>query len=164
MITAQTFRLDGRLALVTGSSAGIGLGLARGLAQAGASIVLNGRDANKLKTTAAALRAEGFDVFERAFDVTDAAAVKSNIDLIEQDIGPIDILINNAGIQRRAPLHEFDHTDWHELMPTNLDRVFFQKGPHHQYLLGAKRVGPPRHFALYGQQRRSQNVDQRHGD
>jgi len=125
MITAQTFRLDGRLALVTGSSAGIGLGLARGLAQAGASIVLNGRDAHKLKATAATLRAEGFDVFERAFDVTDAAAVKSNIDLIEQDIGPIDILINNAGIQRRAPLHEFDHKDWHELMQTNLDSVFF---------------------------------------
>jgi gluconate 5-dehydrogenase len=125
MITAQTFRLDGRLALVTGSSAGIGLGLARGLAQAGASIVLNGRDATKLKATAATLRAEGFDVFERAFDVTDAAAVKSNIDLIEQDIGPLDILINNAGIQRRAPLHEFDHKDWHELMQTNLDSVFF---------------------------------------
>lgn len=125
MITAQTFRLDGRLALVTGSSAGIGLGLARGLAQAGASIVLNGRDATKLKTTAATLRAEGLDVFERVFDVTDADAVKTHIDAIERDVGPIDILINNAGIQRRAPLHEFDHKDWHELMQTNLDSVFF---------------------------------------
>ena len=125
MITAQTFRLDGRLALVTGSSAGIGLGLARGLAQAGARVVLNGRDAAKLKATAAALRTDGFEVFERAFDVTDADAVKANIDGIERDVGPVDILINNAGIQRRAPLHEFDHKDWHELMQTNLDSVFF---------------------------------------
>ena len=125
MITAQTFRLDGRLAFVTGSSAGIGLGLARGLAQAGASLVLNGRDANKLRNTAAALRAEGFEVHERAFDVTDADAVKANVDSIERDIGAIDILINNAGIQRRAPLHEFSHQDWHDLMQTNLDSVFF---------------------------------------
>jgi len=125
MITAQTFRLDGRLALVTGSSAGIGLGLARGLAQAGARIVLNGRDAAKLKATAGALRTEGFEVFEHAFDVTDADAVKTHIDGIERDVGAIDILINNAGIQRRAPLHEFDHKDWHALMQTNLDSVFF---------------------------------------
>ena len=125
MITAQTFRLDGRLAFVTGSSAGIGLGLARGLAQAGASLVLNGRDAAKLHATAAALRAEGFDVHERAFDVTDAEAVKANVNSIEREIGAIDILINNAGIQRRAPLHEFSHQDWHDLMQTNLDSVFF---------------------------------------
>jgi gluconate 5-dehydrogenase len=125
MITAQTFRLDGRLAFVTGSSAGIGLALARGLAQAGASLVLNGRDATKLSAASSTLRAEGFDVHERAFDVTDAAAVKANVDSIERDIGAIDILINNAGIQRRAPLHEFSHQDWHDLMQTNLDSVFF---------------------------------------
>jgi gluconate 5-dehydrogenase len=125
MITAQTFRLDGRRALVTGSSAGIGLGLARGLAQAGASLVLNGRDATKLNASAQALRAEGFEVHARAFDVTDATAVKTQIDSIEHEIGAIDILINNAGIQRRAPLHEFVHQDWHDLMQTNLDSVFF---------------------------------------
>ena len=125
MITAQTFRLDGRLAFVTGSSAGIGLGLARGLAQAGASLVLNGRDDAKLQATAKTLRTEGFDVHTRTFDVTDAEAVKVNVDGIEHEIGPIDILINNAGIQRRAPLHEFSHQDWHDLMQTNLDSVFF---------------------------------------
>jgi gluconate 5-dehydrogenase len=139
MITAQTFRLDGRLALVTGSSAGIGLGLARGLAQAGASVVLNGRDANKLQTIAATLRAEGFDVFERAFDVTDAEAVRNNIDQIERDIGPIDILINNAGMQRRAPLHEFDHKDWRELMQTNLDSVFFVGQAVARYMITRKK-------------------------
>jgi NAD(P)-dependent dehydrogenase (short-subunit alcohol dehydrogenase family) len=75
MITAQTFRLGGRLALVRGSSAGIGLALARGLAQAGASVVLNGRDAAKLAQTAAMLKDEGLDVHARGFDVTEREAV-----------------------------------------------------------------------------------------
>jgi gluconate 5-dehydrogenase len=125
MIDDKTFRLDGRLALVTGSSAGIGRALARGLAQAGAAVVLNGRDAARLEATAAALRAEGLTVHERAFDVCDAAAVEAAIAGIEADIGPIDVLVNNAGIQRRAPFHEFAHADWQELMRTNLDSVFF---------------------------------------
>lgn len=125
MIDAHTFRLDGQLALITGSSAGIGLGLARGLAQAGAAIVLNGRQADKLHQAASSLRQEGFTVHERCFDVTDDSVVKSNIDAIERDVGGIDILINNAGIQRRAPLQDFDHKDWHELMQTNLNSVFY---------------------------------------
>lgn len=124
MIDDKTFRLDGRLALVTGSSAGIGRALARGLAQAGAAVVLNGRDVARLAATAAALRAEGLTVHERAFDVCDPAAVEAAIAGIEADIGPIDVLVNNAGIQRRAPVHEFAHADWQELMHTNLDSVF----------------------------------------
>ena len=125
MINADTFRLDGRLALVTGSSAGIGLALARGLGQAGASLVLNGRNVSALAAAAAILRAEGLKVHERAFDVTDAEQVKVQVADIESHIGPLEILINNAGIQRRAPLHEFSHKDWHDLMQTNLDSVFF---------------------------------------
>lgn len=124
MITAETFRLDGRLALVTGSSAGIGLALARGLAQAGAAVVLNGRDVAKLAGVAAQLRGEGLNVHERAFDVCEAAAVNAAVEDIETAIGPIDILVNNAGIQRRAPFHEFVAADWDELMRTNLDSVF----------------------------------------
>lgn len=124
MINAQTFRLDGRLALVTGSSAGIGLALARGLAQAGAAIVLNGRDATRLAATAQQLRHEGLQVHERAFDVCDAAAVQAAVEDIESSIGPIDILVNNAGIQRRAPFQDFAAADWDELMRTNLDSVF----------------------------------------
>ena len=118
------FNLDGRLALITGSSAGIGFGLARGLAQAGATVVLNARNEEKLLAAASQLRSEGFTVHTRCFDVTLEEEVQSAVQDIETNIGAIDILINNAGMQRRAPLEEFQASDWHELMRTNLDSVF----------------------------------------
>ena len=124
MIDAKTFRLDGRLALVTGSSAGIGLALARGLAQAGATVVLNGRDAGRLAQAQALLAAEGLKVQAHRFDVCDAAEVEAAVTAIEGEIGAIDILVNNAGIQRRAPFHEFKADDWQAIMRTNLDSMF----------------------------------------
>jgi gluconate 5-dehydrogenase len=124
MIDASTFRLDGRVALVTGSSAGIGLALSRGLGQAGATVVLNGRDVKKLEDTAARLRGEGLLVHSRAFDVLDAAAVAAAVDSIEAEVGPIDVLVNNAGIQRRAPFHEYSAADWNDVMRTNVDSMF----------------------------------------
>ncbi len=125
MIDASTFRLDGRLALVTGSSAGIGLALARGLGQAGARLVLNGRDAARLQAAAARLRSEGLPVADAlAFDVTQRAAVDAAVDDIESRIGPIHILVNNAGLQRRAPFADFPAADWETLMRTNVDSVF----------------------------------------
>jgi gluconate 5-dehydrogenase len=124
MIDASTFRLDGRLALITGSSAGIGLALARGLAQAGARVVLNGRDAARLDAAVQTLRAEGLTAEACAFDVCEAQAVEAAVAAIEDAHGPIDILVNNAGIQRRAPFHEFDLKDWNDLMRTNVDSIF----------------------------------------
>ena len=124
MIDASTFRLDGRLALVTGSSAGIGFALARGLGQAGAALLLNGRDPQRLAAAAKQLRGEGLTVDERAFDVTDHDGVRNAVDAIEAEVGAIDILVNNAGIQRRAPFHEFDPGDWADIMRTNLDSLF----------------------------------------
>ena len=120
----KQFDLSGRLALVTGSSAGIGLALAQGLAGAGAAVVLNGRRADKLDEAAAALRAQGATVHAMPFDVGDAAAVAAAVARIEAEIGEVDILINNAGMQRRAPLQDFAQDDWRELMRTNLDSVF----------------------------------------
>ena len=125
MMDASTFRLDGRLALVTGSSAGIGLALARGLAQAGAAVVLNGRQADKLEAAAQTLRAEGHTVHVRSFDVTEPEQVRAAVQDIEQAIGPIEILVNNAGMQRRGPLHEFTDAHWREILRTNLDSAFF---------------------------------------
>ncbi|MDT7838458.1 SDR family oxidoreductase [Aquabacterium sp. OR-4] len=124
MIDASTFRLDGKLALVTGSSAGIGLALARGLAQAGAAVVLNGRDAGKLEAARATLAAEGLNVQARTFDVTDAAQVDTAVAAIEAELAPVEILVNNAGIQRRGAFHEFAAQDWADIMRTNVDSLF----------------------------------------
>lgn len=124
MMTPTTFRLDGRLALVTGSSGGIGLALARGLGQAGARLVLNGRNPDKLERAVAALRDEGLQVQGQVFDVTRAADVQAAVQAIESELGAIDILVNNAGMQKRAPLQDFPEADWHELMQTNVDSVF----------------------------------------
>ncbi len=87
-------------------------------------MVLNGRDAPKLAQAMAVLRAEGLSVHTSSFDVTQALAVQAAIDDIESSIGPIEILINNAGMQLRAPLENFAVEDWHRLMRTNVDSVF----------------------------------------
>jgi gluconate 5-dehydrogenase len=124
MITNQTFRLDGRIALVTGSSAGIGLALARGLGQAGATLVLNGRDTTKLDAAAHSLAAEGLVVHARAFDVVDAAAAEAAVAAIESEVGAIDILVNNAGMTRRGAFHELPLADWQAVLRTNIDSAF----------------------------------------
>ncbi len=118
------FDLTGRTALVTGSTQGIGLALARGLAGAGAAIVLNGRDKARLARAAAALSAEGAKVGTTAFDVTDGAAALAAIEKIEAEFAPIDILVNNAGIHRRAPLLEMTEAQWREVIDTNLTSAF----------------------------------------
>lgn len=114
------FDLGGKRALVTGSSQGIGLALAQGLAVAGAEVVLNGRDGAKLADAVARVPgARGL-----AFDVTDGAAVQAAVDGFEAEVGPIDILVNNAGIQHRAPLEEFPAEAFERLMAVNVTAVF----------------------------------------
>ncbi|MEY4712312.1 MAG: Gluconate 5-dehydrogenase [Pseudomonadota bacterium] len=118
------FSLQGRRALVTGSSGGIGLALARAMGQAGAHVILNGRDAGKLATALATLKAEGLSASSEGFDVTDADAVRAAIDRLEAQ-GAIDILVNNAGMTIRGPLHEFADADWRRIMQTNLDSAYY---------------------------------------
>ncbi len=120
----DTFKLDGRIALVTGSSAGIGEALATGLAEAGARVVVNGRDGAKAESVAAAIRARGLKADAVAFDVTDSGAAEAAVTRIEAEIGPIDIHVNNAGIQRRGELDTITDETWRELMRTNLDAPF----------------------------------------
>ena len=121
----KLFNLSERTALVTGSSKGIGFGLARGLGQAGARVVLNGRSQTALDEAAVTLRSEGLAIETAAFDASDSAAVAAGVDSIEREVGPIDILINNAGMQFRSPLEEFPHEKWSALMRTNIDTAFF---------------------------------------
>ena len=120
----KLFGLGGRVALVTGSSQGIGLALARALGRAGARVVLNGRDAAKLEQARASLRDEQIDAFSASFDVTARETTRAAVDEIEREIGPIDILVNNAGIQRRGPFESFPEETWREIMGVNLDGVF----------------------------------------
>ncbi|MBO9127201.1 MULTISPECIES: SDR family oxidoreductase [unclassified Rhizobium] len=119
------FDLSGSRALVTGSSQGIGLALAAGLARHGAELVLNGRDGVKLESAATPLRDAGASVSIALFDVTDPAAVNRGVDEIEREVGPIDILINNAGMQFRSPLEDFPADKWDQLLRTNISSVFY---------------------------------------
>jgi len=130
------FDLTGKTALVTGSSQGIGHALAQGLASHDARVVLNGRNPEKLQTAAKSLKAQGHDAHIAPFDVTDPAAVHAAVSKIEAEIGPIDILINNAGMQHRAPLEDFPHDKWDELMKTNLNSVFYVAQAVARFMLG----------------------------
>jgi gluconate 5-dehydrogenase len=114
------FDLTGRRALVTGASQGIGFALAQGLAEAGAGVVINGRD--RARAEAAAARIPGAEVL--VFDVTDHDAARAAVDGFEAGGKPIDILVNNAGIQHRAPLEDFPAEAFERLMQTNIASVF----------------------------------------
>lgn len=118
----RIFDLSGRVALVTGSSMGIGYALAEGLAEAGARVVLNARDAGRLEAAAQRLRDNGAKVEVLPFDVTDAAAVRA---AVEGFPGEIDILVNNAGMQHRGPLEEFEVEAFDRLMRTNVNSAFY---------------------------------------
>ncbi|MFN4155758.1 MAG: SDR family oxidoreductase [Paracoccaceae bacterium] len=119
-MTLSLFNLSGRRALVTGSSQGIGFALAKGLAAAGADVVLNGRDEAKLAAAAAQIPG----ALTLAFDATDHDAVRSAIDTFEATTGPIHILVNNAGMQHRSPLEDFPAEAFERLLQTNIASVF----------------------------------------
>lgn len=135
----RLFGLSGRIALITGSSGGIGEGLARGLAEAGAKVVINGRTAAKVEAVVASIAAAGGTAHAAPFDVTDPSAVEDSVARIERQIGPIDILINNAGIQRRKALEDFPVATWRELMTANLDSVFFVGQAAARFMIPRKR-------------------------
>jgi gluconate 5-dehydrogenase len=118
------FDLTGRVALITGATQGIGFALSRGLGQAGARVVINARNAEKLERAVAKLTQEGLGVSGSCFDLTKPDQIRVKVQDIEREFGRIDILVNNAGIQRRMPLDSFDETAWREVLDTNLTAVF----------------------------------------
>ncbi|MCB1500418.1 MAG: SDR family oxidoreductase [Bauldia sp.] len=125
MPSLPLFDLTGRRAFITGSSRGIGLAYAYAVAEAGASVVLNSRKQDDVDAAVEAMRAAGHTADGYAFDVADPAAVEAAVERIETEVGPIDILFNNAGIQRRTPLEAFPVETWREVMAINLDAVFY---------------------------------------
>jgi gluconate 5-dehydrogenase len=125
----KLFDLTGQTALVTGSSMGIGFALARGLAQAGARVVINARNPEKLEEARQSLAGEGYDIETLSFDVTDAQAAKLAIDKFELEKRPISILINNAGMQFRTPLEEYPVETFDHLMRTNVNSIFYVSQP-----------------------------------
>ena len=123
------FELSGRVALVTGSSRGIGSAIADGLARSGAAVILNGRDEARLAGALESARGRmpgvpGAAWSACAFDVTDEAAVERAIAHCEFAIGPIDILVNNAGMQLRAPLTEISLENWRSVIDADLTSAF----------------------------------------
>ncbi len=120
----RLFDLTGRTALITGSSRGLGLAIAEGLADAGAAVVLNGSGPGRLAAAAAALRAKGHTVHEAAFDVTDEAAVVSAFARLDADGIEVGILFNNAGIQIRGPIVDCTAETWRRVLDTNLTSAF----------------------------------------
>jgi gluconate 5-dehydrogenase len=121
----KIFDLTGRTAIVTGSSRGIGLALARGLLEAGARVVIHGRNVEVATAAAEGLaQSTGGETLVSTFDITEPAAVDAGIGAVEQQWGTPDILVNNAGIQRRTPFVDFSITDWNDLVATNLTSAF----------------------------------------
>lgn len=123
-MTTTSFDLKGKVAIVTGGNGGIGLGMARGLADAGASIVIAARDAAKSKTAAAELGKRGGRAITVEVDVTLAASIQNLVAATVKEFGRVDILVNNAGINIRNAAHEMTLAEWHKVIETNLTSAF----------------------------------------
>ncbi|MDI3560333.1 SDR family NAD(P)-dependent oxidoreductase [Bradyrhizobium sp. Arg816] len=123
-MTSNRFDLRGKVAIVTGGNGGIGLGLAHGLADAGADIAVVGRNETKSAAAVADLRERGVKAIAVTTDVTDKAAVAAMIDRVVKELGRIDILINNAGMSIRKPPHELELDEWNKVIDTNLTSAF----------------------------------------
>ena len=123
-MTSDPFDVSGRIVLITGAAQGLGLAMAAGLVQAGAWVVMNDIQEAKLCSEAAGLGARGFRVHACPFDVSDAVQVEAHVRTVEREIGPIRILVNNAGIHRRGPIEHLPEADWREVLDTNLSGAF----------------------------------------
>lgn len=123
-MSTQLFELTGKRALITGGTHGLGMAIAKGLGNAGAELIINGHTPERLDKAVEEYQNEGLTAHKYMFDVTDEEQVKENIDKIEKEVGPIDILINNAGIIKRIPVVEMEEKDFSEVMRINLNGTF----------------------------------------
>jgi gluconate 5-dehydrogenase len=118
------FNIEGKTILITGSTGGLGFILAEELASEGALVILNGRTEEKVNAAVILFKKKGFKVAGAAFDITNSLEVENQILAIERNIAPIDVLVNNAGIQQRGPLEEFSLDDWNNVLKTDLTGAF----------------------------------------
>lgn len=124
MNSKDLFKISGKIALVTGSTGGLGNSLARGLAENGATVILNGRNEEKVSRQVAEFKGLGYKVYGYSFDVTDSTRIEVVVENIANEHGAIDILVNAAGINIRAPLEDYNDSDWEKVIGTNLTGTF----------------------------------------
>lgn len=124
MKSLELFDLTGKVALVTGGTHGLGMAVATALAQAGATLVVNGHSADKMENALKEYAANGIQAHGYLFDVTDETQVAEYTDKIAEEVGPIDILVNNAGIIKRIPATEMSLADWNTVIATDLTSPF----------------------------------------
>lgn len=134
------YSIEGKVAVVTGASSGLGADAARGYADAKANVAILARRVDKLETLAKELKGKGVDVFVHACDVTDEASVKAAMDAVFDHFGRIDILLNNAGVAVQGGVHNMSVEDWDRSMNTNVRGIF----------LASKYVVPHMMEAKYG--------------
>ncbi len=119
-MSTNLFSLSGKIALVTGAVHGLGMAMAKGLGNAGATIVVNNNSKDKLEKAVAEYKAAGLNAYGYVFDVTDDNAVKNAIAKIEAEVGPINILVNNAGIIKRTPIIDMETPDFEQVIKVDL--------------------------------------------
>ena len=124
----ELFSLAGRVALVTGATHGLGMAVATALAEAGATLVVNGHSPDRLEQALKTYREKGIDAKGYLFDVTDEQAVIEFVGRIEREVGPVDILVNNAGIIKRIPALDMTLPEWNEVITTDLTSPFLMSG------------------------------------
>ncbi|WP_066959351.1 gluconate 5-dehydrogenase [Microbulbifer sp. Q7] len=129
-MSKSLFDLTGKLAVVTGATHGLGMAMAEGLGNAGAKLVITGHSSQeKLDNAVSELREKGYDAQGYLFNVTDEDQVNEMVPVIEQEQGPIDVLVNNAGIIRRVPLLDMELSEWNKVLETNLTGVMVMSRP-----------------------------------
>ncbi len=127
---SKLFDLRGKRALVTGATHGLGLAMAKGLGEAGATVIINGHSSQeRIDTAVTELQDAGIQAHGYRFDVTDETAAEDAVARIEAEVGPVDILVNNAGIIKRVPMLEMELAEWEQVIRTDLTGVFVMTRP-----------------------------------
>lgn len=134
----KLFDLTGKVALVTGATHGLGMAMAKALGRAGATLVINGNTPAKMELALESYKQDGFNVHSYLFDVTNEAQVKENIDRIEQEVGPIHVLVNNAGMIQRTPALEMDVADFRKVVDVDLTSPFILSKTVGKYMVERK--------------------------